>query len=118
MFYFSSTGRHKIQRLMFIGRSCPELSVDAFRLAAITTMQETMDTELYQSAYSKYTEARKQSPTHPETSDVLEPNSDWIATTNLAAQKEKDKLQVELKSYQSNLIKESIRVRAIDRSHR
>lgn len=97
---------------MFIGASCPDLSAEAYRLAALTIKQDTMDTKLYQTAYEKYTEARKRTAAAGQQSaeETLDPASEWLTSTRKAAQKEHDKLEAELKSYQSNLIKESIRV--------
>lgn len=97
-----------MQRLLYIGHSCPELSVEAFRLAALAAKECTVDVNLYRDAFQAYAAAVS---AHPEQeTEPLTLDQDWVTQARLAAQKENDKLDVELKSYQSNLIKESIRV--------
>lgn len=103
-------GRRKIQRLMFIGRSCPALAVEAFRLAAEAIKADTMDVGLYEEAVTGYQAALDRGLQDTD-GNKLQRDDEWISNTRRAAQKESDKLEVELKSYQSNLIKESIRVR-------
>ena len=83
-------GRTRIERLLLIG-------TDEARQAAVEEAKQGKDVGLYQAAVS----ALRVSP------DIA-----WIDGTNKLVKAETDRLELELKGYKNNLIKESIRVRS------
>lgn len=117
-------GRRRAQRLIFIARSCPVLSLDAYALAAQTLKETTLDHALYSTTVQEHNTAlnnfKKECSTaeHPSQAalsaadkSTLPLDSSWVDSTRRSSNRELDKLEVELKNYQNNLIKESIRVK-------
>lgn len=116
-------------RLIFIANSCVSLAGPALTLALSTILSTTLDTGLYQTTYAQYL----QLATAIEAGEVTDAaakdwhagfvakegkmaaamDTQWIARTKSEAGKLIDKLEVELKGYTTNLIKESIRVSLI-----
>lgn len=76
----------------------------------MTQLQLLRDTTLYSRAVDAYTYAQKQKEDLPALADVATVDPSWIEKTNTRNNSEKTKLEVELKTYASNMIKESIRV--------
>ena len=69
------------------------------------------DTKLYRSVLSDYDQTSLSYPEQmPSVSTIAPLNQKWIDETNQRNQAEHTKLEVELKTYTSNMIKESIRV--------
>ena len=101
--YFCPPGRTRFERLLFIGRSCKPLCVDALR-AAVDEAKEGKDVLRYKEAWDSL---RQAAPDDPRA--VRDEN--WIETVEATNQTETNTLEGELRQYRNNLIKESIRVR-------
>jgi len=117
------SGRRRAQRLLFIARACPTLALEAYTLAAATLKESTLDYTLYSTAIQEHNTAlnnfKKEcaSAEHPTQAALaaadktpLAVDQSWADATRRSSNKELDKLEVELKNYQNNLIKESIRM--------
>jgi COP9 signalosome complex subunit 1 len=98
----SPDDRSAIKRLQFIAGSCPSLAPQALGRALHYTL-EGKDTTLYHNVLAQYN-----SVADPQ--EIKELDAEWVEKTSTKAQAEKDKLEVELKMYTGNMIKESIRV--------
>ncbi|KAK8974291.1 hypothetical protein V6N11_034657 [Hibiscus sabdariffa] len=96
------TGRTKINRLIFIASHCdnPAMELEALRMAS-DEIKKGENTQLYREVVQKI-EGR------------LGPNYEmdtaWCSMIELKAEQRKEKLESELNSYRTNLIKESIRM--------
>lgn len=100
-------GRRKVTRLLFIARSCPALAVEAYTQALREIQEHTLDVELYESVVTEFNNRPEASSRHYALDDA------WAERTRRHVADQQDKLDVELKNYQTNLIKESIRVRLL-----
>lgn len=111
-FLFSSsyTGRTKIDRLLYLAQNCPPLRQVCSTAAAELITSTTTDTALYHRAL----QIRNTLPDSGEpwiTMDKRLPSDEaWIMSTQKSNQDELEKLDLELRHYQNNLIKESVRV--------
>ena len=92
-----SVDRRRIERLLFIARSCPSLRVKAYQQALDAIKIYSLDYKLYQEVANECSEVQV---------DEL-----WMEDARVKQESGLEKLDVELKNYQNNLIKESIRVR-------
>jgi len=104
------SGRTSVDCLIHIIATCPSIAPWAFQLA-LKQIEELRDLSLYTSAISTY----EQLPTIidiplPAASDVVQLDPKWIEETARKNSMEKMKLEVELKTYANNMIKESQRV--------
>ncbi|KAL5478528.1 hypothetical protein ACEPAI_2712 [Sanghuangporus weigelae] len=99
----SYSDRTAISRLLYILEVCPSLKEAAFRLVE-QRIKAGSDVSVYQRALILYT-GRLPDGTPNEDVDM-----DWIEKTNASNTSERNKLEVELKTYTSNMIKESIRM--------
>lgn len=90
------TGRRRIERLLFVARSCPQLRVQAFNAALESIKTSSLDYKLYLDILNECKEA--------------DGDEKWAEEARVKYENEQEKLDVELKNYQNNLIKESIRV--------
>lgn len=90
-----------IQRLLHIARHAPILAPSALQLA-IQYILQTSNTILYLNTIQEFNALPSVEP--------LPIQQKWVETTNARNSSEKNRLDVELKQYTSNLIKESIRV--------
>ena len=98
----SKLGKTRFDRLYLIGTSSIPLSSEALR-AAIVEAKQGKDVKLYDSAVSALHDIF---PTdHNYITDL-----GWMDKTNKQVKAESDRLELELKGYKNNLIKESIRV--------
>lgn len=89
---------------------CPTLAPQALQLASKEALNGR-DTALYHNIYLTYDRVHNDNSDEiPDSSAVLAQDARWIEETNAKNQAEKTKLEVELKTYSSNMIKESIRV--------
>ncbi|KAM5536787.1 hypothetical protein V8D89_009505 [Ganoderma adspersum] len=109
--YISSySGRTYVDRLLHIMSACPLLAPQAFQLA-IREAQKGRDTSLYRSIFAAYdrvhADAADEIPDGPSIATI---DQKWVEETNAKNQGERTKLEVELKTYSSNMIKESIRM--------
>jgi hypothetical protein len=103
-------GRTSVDRLIHIIATCPSIAPQAFQLA-VKQIEDLRDPSLYTSALSTY----EQLPTItdaplPAATDVAHLDPKWIEETTKRNSVEKTKLEVELKNYANNMIKESQRV--------
>ncbi|KAL1745165.1 26S proteasome subunit RPN7-domain-containing protein [Schizophyllum fasciatum] len=104
------TGRAAIFRLTHIITHCPALAPDAFRLA-VQHVYQSREPQLYQQALAAYEGAAAGAePALPRPEDVAALDAKWIDEINARNASERVKLEVELKSYTNNMIKESIRM--------
>jgi hypothetical protein len=99
-----------VDRLVYIINICPPLAVPALQLAA-QHIFKTRDVDLYRNTASAYdvVAANAQLPPAAEVAPLDQAWYDEWTSKNLA---ERTRLEVELKTYTSNMIKESIRVRS------
>jgi COP9 signalosome complex subunit 1 len=95
--------RSSIKRLIFIANACPQLAPQALS-KAVEYAKEGRDTNLYQSVLAMYNSVS--GPQYP----ALPLDQDWLDRTVAKNQQDKEKLEVELKMYTGNMIKESVRV--------
>lgn len=103
-------GRTKIDRLLFLAEKVPSFRQPCSSAALDLITSTTKDVQLYHRAlYIRNTKPENGSPLLPkeERRDV---NVDWCETTEKANRIELEKLDLELRNYQNNLIKESIRM--------
>jgi COP9 signalosome complex subunit 1 len=99
-----------VDRLVYIINICPSLAAPALQLAA-QHIFKTRDIDLYRNTASVYdaVAANAQLPLAAEVAPLDQAWYDEWTSKNLA---ERSRLEVELKTYTSNMIKESIRVRS------
>ena len=97
-----SIGRTRFDRLYLIGRSSVPLCVDALK-AAIAEAKKGKDVQRYRDAWECI---RVAAPSEPE----AQFDRAWEAATEKSNKAETHRLEVELKGYKNNLVKESIRV--------
>ncbi|KAG5513915.1 hypothetical protein PMAC_000537 [Pneumocystis sp. 'macacae'] len=94
-------GYTRIERLIFISERCLPLSIEALELAIKLSQSETLNTVLYEKLVTllqkKYLK-----------NIIL--NTDWILETKNKAKSILQKLELALKNYKNNFIKESIRM--------
>ncbi|VUC20383.1 unnamed protein product [Clonostachys rosea] len=95
-------GRTRFDRLMLIGESSVPLCVDALK-AAVVEAKNGRDVGRYRAAWEYI---RVAAPNEPE----AKRDDAWIESTETANKAETTRLEVELKGYRNNLIKESIRM--------
>ncbi|KAJ7058005.1 26S proteasome subunit RPN7-domain-containing protein [Mycena amicta] len=110
------TGRTVVDRLVHIISSAPSLAPEAFQLA-VQHIHKLRDPSLYQQVLSAYELVAAADYTHVYPSLALPPSSElavldtkWADETMAKNQAERSKLEVELKTYSNNMIKESIRM--------
>ncbi|UNI16321.1 hypothetical protein JDV02_002759 [Purpureocillium takamizusanense] len=96
------TGRTRFERLLFIGKTCVPLCVEALK-AAIREAKNGSDVSRYKEAWECM---RWAAPHEPE----AQRDEAWIDRTEAANKTETARLEAELKVYKNNLIKESIRM--------
>ena len=104
------TGRTRFSRLIHIGTSSSYLSFDALK-AATSEAKSSHDPTRYEQAVTLLGEAA------PEDLDAV-PDMSWIEKTRHTNKVNTDKMELELKGYKNNLIKESIRVGSTNAAHR
>lgn len=95
-------GRTRFDRLLFIGRTCVPLCVEALK-AAIAEAKNGKDVQRYRDAWEML---RIAAPAEPEATF----DQAWADRTTKANQAETHRLENQAKNYKNNLIKESIRV--------
>ncbi|KZT43306.1 hypothetical protein SISSUDRAFT_1057718 [Sistotremastrum suecicum HHB10207 ss-3] len=101
--YISSySGSTAIARLQHIATTCPAIAKPALRIG-IQQLLESRDTHQYTHLTTLYNSLAT-------SSEIIPINSKWVQETAQRNAKEKNKLETELKTYSSNMIKESIRM--------
>lgn len=109
------TGRTAIDRLIHIVKLCPDIAPEAFNLA-VQHIHQSRDPSLYQTLVAGYeylvgSKAVKDGSYElPNPSVIAQLDPKWVDDVTAKNQSEKVKLEVELKTYTNNMIKESIRV--------
>ncbi|KAI8834300.1 26S proteasome subunit RPN7-domain-containing protein [Chytridium lagenaria] len=86
-------------------RKCAHLQIDALKLALEETKKSTLSTAKYNHIYQTL-HALLSSLGSPQ----VDADLDWLDTTSRHVRTQLEKLEVELKDYKNNLIKESIRM--------
>jgi COP9 signalosome complex subunit 1 len=104
-------GRTALDRLFHVMTACPALAGGAAAHAA-RTIPGTRDPALYAALQAAYDAARARADL-PPFADTVRPDRAWADATATRNSAERQKLEVELKNYTNNMIKESIRVRAL-----
>jgi len=102
----SYSGHTKIDRLVFIADSIEELRREAL-LAAVALVKQTPNTTAYQRIMEKLAHCPSDDGGG---SPLAQVDHDWMVEKNRLAAQEREKLEAELTAYQSNHIRESIRV--------
>ncbi|EPQ50766.1 PCI-domain-containing protein [Gloeophyllum trabeum ATCC 11539] len=106
----SYEGRVVVDRLVHIITLAPSIAPQALQLA-VRHIQTLRDPTLYPVAVAAYDQAASLSPGQlPSASEVATINQKWVDETSAKNQSERMKLEVELKTYTNNMIKESIRM--------
>ncbi|KAJ7084048.1 26S proteasome subunit RPN7-domain-containing protein [Mycena belliarum] len=104
------TGRTAVDRLVHIISTCPVLAPEAFQLA-VQHIHQSRDPGLYQQVMSAYDQASALGDAPlPSALDIASLDTRWADETMANNQAERSKLEVELKTYSNNMIKESIRM--------
>lgn len=98
----SYTGPTAVHRLIHIANHSPTLAPAALQ-SAIQTILQTSNTSLYSNTVQDYNALIS-------TRDAIPIDQSWIEEVLARNATEKNRLEVELKQYTSNMIKESIRV--------
>ena len=95
-------GPLRLERLITVANSQSSLSTEALRLAIIEA-KKTINYNKYITLVDKYAKIAPNDPL-----SVID--KDHVTVTSRKARAETDRLELELKQYKNNLIKESIRV--------
>ncbi|ETS76047.1 hypothetical protein PFICI_12991 [Pestalotiopsis fici W106-1] len=95
-------GRTRFDRLLLIGQSSVPLGLDALK-AAIVEAKNGRDTQQYRNAWEAI---RAAAPGEPE----AQFDQAWLDKTTKLNKAETSRLEVELKQYKNNLVRESIRI--------
>ncbi|KAJ6613626.1 G protein pathway suppressor 1 [Mycena sp. CBHHK59/15] len=104
------SGRPAVDRLVHIISTCPTLGPEAFQVA-VQHIHQSRDPSLYQHLLSAYDQVSSASDTPlPNSMDLASLDTRWADETMAKNQAERSKLEVELKTYSNNMIKESIRM--------
>ncbi|KAF8064961.1 26S proteasome subunit RPN7-domain-containing protein [Lyophyllum atratum] len=106
------SGRTAIDRLILILQTCPSIAQEAFQLA-VQHIHQSRDPSVYQHVLTVYEQlsATPDLPVQLSNPMELAPlDTKWADETLAKNQAEKIKLEVELKTYSNNMIKESIRM--------
>lgn len=106
------TGRTAVDRLLTITVACPAIAPQALRLA-FNHLYRLRDPSLVHAALGAYAGAAAlpEGQGLPPAADVVVVDSTWVEEVTKKNAAERTKLEVELKTYTNNMIKESIRVR-------
>ncbi|XP_006455086.1 hypothetical protein AGABI2DRAFT_209370 [Agaricus bisporus var. bisporus H97] len=108
------SGRTAIDRLIHIVRTCPAVAPEAFKLA-VELIHQWRDPSLYQTLITEYERLLdnttvRESYTLPNPLEIAQLDTKWVDEITAKNQSEKVRLEVELKTYMNNMIKESIRM--------
>jgi COP9 signalosome complex subunit 1 len=111
------SGRTAIERLCHIISHSPTLAIDAFHLG-IKLVQETRDLSLHDNLLMSYERVSSVPGVDlPPAQEVAAVTPAWITDTRANNKKERSKLELELRTYTNNMIKESIRMANRDLGH-
>ncbi|XP_037771080.1 COP9 signalosome complex subunit 1 isoform X1 [Chelonia mydas] len=109
----SYSGLMRIERLQFIADHCPQLRVEALKMA-LSFVQRTFNVDVYEEIHRKLSEATRELQNTPDAvpDGGIEPpplDTAWVEATRKKALLKLEKLDTDLKNYKGNSIKESIR---------
>ncbi|XP_074080932.1 COP9 signalosome complex subunit 1 isoform X2 [Macrotis lagotis] len=109
----SYSGLMRIERLQFIADHCPQLRVEALKMA-LSFVQRTFNVDVYEEIHRKLSEATRELQNAPDAvpEGGVEPpplDTAWVEATRKKALLKLEKLDTDLKNYKGNSIKESIR---------
>jgi len=111
MFLSQPTGRTAIDRLIHIMMICPTIAPEAFQLC-VQQIHQSREPALYQNLLQAYEQLATSSDLPlPNMMDLAQLDTKWADEIMAKNQTDRMKLEVELKTYSNNMIKESIRVR-------
>ncbi|MBN3274732.1 CSN1 protein, partial [Polyodon spathula] len=107
------SGLMRIERLQFIADHCPQLRVEALKMA-LSFVQRTFNVDVYEEVHRKLTGATRDVQGVPDAvpEGGIEPpplDTAWAESTRKKALLKLEKLDTDLKNYKGNSIKESIR---------
>lgn len=103
-------GRTSIERLIHIMIHCPSIAPEAFQLC-VQHIHQSRDPSLYQNLLGAYEQLTNNADLNlPNMMELAELDVKWADETSMKNQADRAKLEVELKTYTNNMIKESIRV--------
>lgn len=103
------SGHARAQRLMYIATHCPSLRQTCSKAAIDHIKEHTRDVSAYQAMVTVHN-------TEPETGNLIPASqriaadADWVQSMQQRNNAEREKLELEMRNYQNNLIKESIRM--------
>ncbi|KAI0697628.1 PCI-domain-containing protein [Cerioporus squamosus] len=104
------SGRSYVDHLLHIMSVCPTLAPQALQLA-IKEALKGRDPTLYRNIFAAYERAHSEAPEEtPELNTIATLDQKWIEEMTAKNVAERTKLEVDLKTYTSNMIKESIRL--------
>ena len=104
------TGRTSIERLIHIMVHCPSIAPESFQLC-VQHIHQSRDPSLYQNLLAAYEQLISNTDLNlPNMMELAELDVKWADETLAKNQADRAKLEVELKTYTNNMIKESIRV--------
>ncbi|XP_010147819.1 PREDICTED: COP9 signalosome complex subunit 1-like, partial [Eurypyga helias] len=108
----SYSGLMRIERLQFIADHCPQLRVEALKMA-LSFVQRTFNVDVYEEIHRKLSEATRELQNTPDAvpDGGIEPpalDTAWVEATRKKALLKLEKLDTDLKNYKGNSIKESI----------
>ncbi|KAH7107066.1 PCI-domain-containing protein [Auriculariales sp. MPI-PUGE-AT-0066] len=98
------SGRSAVQRLMAIANTCPSLAQPALA-RAVKLLHESREPQLYLNTIGLHNSLPGVS-----SADQITADQKWVDDVQSQNASERNKLEVELKTYTSNMIKESIRM--------
>lgn len=104
----TALGRTAIDRAIYISEHCDSLEVESLQWAANAIKNNTRDTNKYSTCMTQLNEACKKRGL-----GAIEVDQAWLATTQRENEAILESLDVELKGYKNNMIKEKIRVSRI-----
>ncbi|EDR00055.1 uncharacterized protein LACBIDRAFT_144193, partial [Laccaria bicolor S238N-H82] len=104
------TDRTAIDRLIHIASICPSIATEAFQLC-VQHIHQSRDPTLYQALLTAYEQTSNALDMPlPNPLDLAQLDTKWMDEIIAKNQAERTKLEVELKTYSNNMIKESIRM--------
>jgi len=104
------TGRASVDRLIHIMIHCPSIAPEAFQIC-VQHIHQSRDPSLYQHLLTAYEQLTNSTDLNlPNMMDLAELDVKWADETLAKNQADRVKLEVELKTYSNNMIKESIRM--------
>ncbi|KAJ3478810.1 hypothetical protein NLI96_g9502 [Meripilus lineatus] len=103
------SGRTQIDRLIFLLPMCPTLAPQAY-IMALQLIQKSRDTTQIHQLNQAYDSVLAVDSSLPSLADLPTVEQKWAEDTNSRNNADRQRLEVELKTYSSNMIKESIRM--------